>query len=158
VTDALIRACRHQLGVEYEGEPEPAFDSTALEAAEYRLRLQIGGVRTQPQTPPFSRGRATPGAALRDHSDDPRSGACDAWPRMTSSPWLLALGALMLLLVANLLRRLWPAPTKAPRPRVLRSPHHLHYCTRCDRQWDHAGPSALCTKFWAALCPGCTAS
>jgi hypothetical protein len=47
-----------------------------------------------------------------------------------------------------------PGPVTLPLPR---GPHHLHYCTRCDQQWEHAGASHECTRSWAAPCPACAA-
>jgi hypothetical protein len=41
---------------------------------------------------------------------------------------------------------------------VARGRHHMHYCTGCDRQWEHAGVSHKCTRSWATPCPRCAAA
>lgn len=72
---------------------------------------------------------------------------------------LLAVGGVILLVAfrsrwLGLLRRN-PDPVTLPLPR---GPHHMHYCTRCDRQWEHAGASHQCTRSWAMSCPECGAA
>ncbi len=72
---------------------------------------------------------------------------------MTSSAVVLVLGAVGLLVAAGLQ---WRARAKKPPPEAAPGPHHLHYCTGCDRQWEHAGDGAACTRHWAVTCPACT--
>jgi hypothetical protein len=70
---------------------------------------------------------------------------------------LLVVGAAALLGV--MIRRLGSAGRTrgAPTLPLARGPHHLHYCTTHDRQWEHEGASHECTRYWTAPCPLCTA-
>ena len=75
---------------------------------------------------------------------------------------LLALLAVGVVALFVLVKSRWPGllragsdPVTLPLPR---GPHHMHYCTRCDRQWEHAGASHECTQSWAMSCPACVAS
>ncbi len=61
-------------------------------------------------------------------------------------------GALLVAWRGRLGRQTGPPPVSLPLPR---GPHHMHYCTRCDRQWEHSGASHECTRSWAAPCPAC---
>jgi hypothetical protein len=68
---------------------------------------------------------------------------------------LLVVGALAFLAIR------WPGWRRRSSQAVTlplpRGPHHLHYCTQCDRQWEHLGASHECTRAWAASCPVCAA-
>jgi hypothetical protein len=65
---------------------------------------------------------------------------------------VVVLGAGVLLVAAA---RQWRGRPRKPPGEAAPRPHHLHYCTGCDKQWEHGGHSAGCTRYWAARCPVC---